>query len=119
MKKQILLSAIFSFAAFSMFAADLTVTSASGDPTVEGSFPYIMASAQTDDVIKFNLVTDEIEEFNAITIDTKSLTIDGMNQTTGNKIKFTNTFLRVYLNSLVYERSLHDCYQKLYFHRKE
>ena len=81
MKKQILLSAIFSFATFSMFAADLTVTNASGDPTIEGSFPNIMASAQTDDVIKFNLATDEIEEFNAITIDTKSLTIDGRNQT--------------------------------------
>ena len=53
MKKQILLSAIFSFATFSMFAADLTVTNASGDPTIEGSFPNIMASAQTDDVIKF------------------------------------------------------------------
>ena len=89
MKKQILLSAIFSFATFSMFATDLTVTNASGDPTIEGSFPNIMASAQTDDVIKFNLATDEIEEFNAITIDTKSLTIDGRNQTTGNKIKFT------------------------------
>ena len=36
MKKQILLSAIFSFATFSMFATDLTVTNASGDPTIEG-----------------------------------------------------------------------------------
>ncbi|WP_455587596.1 right-handed parallel beta-helix repeat-containing protein [Bacteroides sp.] len=89
MKKQILLSAILSFATFNMFAADLTVTSPSGDPAVEGSFPYIMASAQTDDVIKFNLSADEIEEFDAITVDSKSLTIDGLNQTTGNKIKFT------------------------------
>ena len=54
MKKQILLSAIFSFATFSMFATDLTVTNASGDPTIEGSFPNIMASAQNDDVIKFS-----------------------------------------------------------------
>lgn len=91
MKKQILLSAMLSLATCNMFAADLTVTSSSGDPTVEGSFPNIMASAQTDDVIKFNLATDEIEEFNAVTIDTKSLTIDGMNQTTGKKIKFTGT----------------------------
>lgn len=89
MKKQILLSAILSLATCNMFAADLTVTSASGDPSVEGSFPNIMASAQTDDVIKFNLATDDIEEFDAVTIDSKSLTIDGMNQATGNKIKFT------------------------------
>jgi len=45
MKKQILLSAILSLATCNMFAADLTVTSASGDPSVEGSFPNIMASA--------------------------------------------------------------------------
>ena len=89
MKKQFLLSAILSLATCNMFAADLTVTSASGDPSVEGSFPNIMASAQTDDVIKFNLATDDIEEFDAVTIDSKSLTIDGMNQATGNKIKFT------------------------------
>lgn len=38
MKKQILLSAILSLATCNMFAADLTVTSASGDPSVEGSF---------------------------------------------------------------------------------
>ena len=41
MKKQILLSAILSLATCNMFAADLTVTSASGDPSVEGSFPML------------------------------------------------------------------------------
>lgn len=89
MKKQILLSTMLSFATLTMFAADLIVTSPSGDPLVEGSFPNIMATAQTDDVIKFDLETDEIAEFDAIVIDTKSLTIDGLNAKTGNKVKFT------------------------------
>lgn len=89
MKKQILLSAMLGFAAFNMCAADLTVTSPSGDAAVEGSFPNIMASLNDGDVIKFNMESDEIEAFPAITLDTKSLTIDGLNQKTGNKIKFT------------------------------
>lgn len=89
MKKQILLSILFSFAAISLFAADLYVTSPSGDATIEGSFPNVMETAVADDVIKFNLDSDEIAEFAAITIEGKSLTIDGLNVKTGNKIIFT------------------------------
>lgn len=91
MKKQVLLSVMLGFAAFNMYAADFTVTSPSGDAAVEGSFPNIMASEALNagDVIKFNLESDEIAEFDAIAIDGKSLTIEGLNQKTGNKVKFT------------------------------
>lgn len=103
MKKQILLSAILSLATCNMFAADLTVTSASGDPSVEGSFPNIMASAQTDDVIKFNLATDDIEEFDAVTIDSKSLNYRWYEPS----YRKQNKIYRCQAN-IINERSLHD-----------
>lgn len=107
MKKQILLSAIFSFAAFSMFAADLTVTSASGDPTVEGSFPNILSSTTLNDgdIINFDFDGEQIEEFKRITVK-KSITINGVNKKNNKKVIFTGVNQTLMIQSTV---EVNDC----------
>ncbi|MBC8592800.1 hypothetical protein H8744_05945 [Oscillospiraceae bacterium N12] len=107
MKKQILLSAMLSFAAFNMYATDFTVTTSSGDPAVEGSFPNIMSSESLSDgdVINFDFDGEQIEEFTKITVK-KSVTINGLNKKNNKKVIFTGVNQTLMVQSAV---EINDC----------